>query len=208
MDFVLKSKVIDKSEQGDIFERKTFALGKYPSLLFTARFRTVVRSMWSIWGPFVAKQAPRVWGCSWHLASIQYPLDSGAAGCDPRRKTDGVWGLDAYCLQQSSTGTNKVAATAAWSKSDCSWTRGPKLSIKKANTKPHYFYSWKNILLPSLLFSHMESIFGILMFCCHVCLTFFFFFFDNAFLGSKPEVFLHVFQLGKTPSVPTRPLPK
>lgn len=51
---------------------------------------------------------------------IQYPLDSAAAGCDPRRTTDGVWGLDAYCFQQSSTGTNKVAATAARSKSDYS----------------------------------------------------------------------------------------
>lgn len=51
----------------------------------------------------------------------------------------------------------------------------------------------------------MEWIFGILMFRCHVCLTYFF---DNAFLGSKPEVFLHVFQLGRTPSVSTGPLPK
>lgn len=40
---------------------------------------------------------------------------------------------------------------------------------------------------------------------CHVCLTYFF---GNAFLGSKPEVFLHVFQLGKTPSVSMGPLLK
>lgn len=192
MDFVLTSQVIDKSEQGDryryryIYERKTFALGKYPSLLFEVWFRISGQSIWSVWGPFVAKEVPWAWGCSWHLPSIQYPLDSRAAGCDPHRKTDGIGELDAYCFQQSSTGTNKVAATTARSKSGYSWTRDTKLSIKKA----HYFTVEKTSSFPVLFFPHMEWIFGILMIHCHVCLTYFF---DNAFLGSRPEVFLHVF---------------
>lgn len=144
MDFVLTSQVIDKSEQGDryryryiyIYERKTFALGKYPSLLFEVWFRISGQSIWSVWGPFVAKEVPWAWGCSWHLPSIQYPLDSRAAGCDPHRKTDGIGELDTYCFQQSSTGTNKVAATTARSKSGYSWTRDTKLSIKKDIAKP------------------------------------------------------------------------
>lgn len=120
----------------DIYERKTFALGKYPSLLFKVWFRISVQSIWSVWGLFVAKEVPWAWGCSWQLPSTQYPLDSRAAGCDPHRKTDGTGELDAYCFQQSSTGTNKIAATTARSKSGYSWTRDTKLSIKKDIAKP------------------------------------------------------------------------
>lgn len=129
-----------------------FALGKYPSLLFKVWFRVSVQSIWSVWGPFVAEEVPWAWSCSWHLPSIQYPLDSRAAGCDPHRKTDGTGELDAYCFQQSCTGTNKVAATTARSKSGYSWTRDTKLSIKKDITKP-IILLLKNILLPSLVFS-------------------------------------------------------
>lgn len=131
-----------------------------------------MRSVWSVLGPFVAKEAPRDRGCSWSLASIQYPIDCGAAGCDRRRKKGGVRGLYAYCFQQSSTGTNKVAATTALRKSGYSW-EGERQNYELKNPMPNpLFCSWKKHLnFPVFFFFfHMEWIFGIVMFHCHVCL--------------------------------------
>lgn len=165
-----------------------------------------MRSVWSVLGPFVAKEAPRDRGCSWSLASIQYPIDCGAAGCDRRRKKGGVRGLYAYCFQQSSTGTNKVAATTALRKSGYSW-EGERQNYELKNPMPNpLFCSWKKHLNFPVFFFFFPH--GVNLWDSNVPLSCLFKnCFDNAFLGSNPEVSLHVFQLGKTPSVSTGAFP-
>lgn len=162
-----------------------------------------MKSIWSVWGPFVVKEVPWAWGCS----AFNIPLTPQQQDVTLAERQTAFGGLMLIVFSRALLEPIKLLPPLLGAKVTTAEQERQNYQLKKPTPSP-LFYSWKNILLPSLFLfflPHMEWIFGILMFRCHVCLTYFF---DNAFLGSKPEVFLHVFQLGKTPSVSTGPLPK
>lgn len=79
---------------------------------------------------------------------------------------------------------------------------------QKSQRQAHYFYSWeKKKYLSSLFFFFFSH--GVNLWDTNVPLSGLFkACFDSAFLGSDLEVFLHVFRLGRTPSVSAEAFPK
>lgn len=79
---------------------------------------------------------------------------------------------------------------------------------QKSQRQAHYFYSWgKKSIFPDFFFFFFPH--GVNLWDTNVLLSGLFKdCFDSAFWGSNLEVFLHVFQLGRTPSVSTEAFPK
>lgn len=80
---------------------------------------------------------------------------------------------------------------------------------QKSQRQAHYFYSWgkKKVSFQTFFFFFFPH--GVNLWDTNVLLSGLFKdCFDSAFWGSNLEVFLHVFQLGRTPSVSTEAFPK